>query len=96
MKNFIDYAKMREEEFTKVKQYDNDLMTYVALREYYDDWVKLNLHIVNSTFTEYEKQVSVNCIELIAQNKDKYILDNGILYLVELVEKYTVVPINQP
>lgn len=51
---------------------------------------------VNSTFTEYEKQVSINCIELIAQNKDKYVLDEGVLYLVELVEKYTVVPINQP
>ena len=42
MENFIDYAKKREEEFTKVKQEENDLMTYVALREYYDDWVKLN------------------------------------------------------
>ena len=96
MENFIDYAKQRETDFTKVNQAENDIMTYETLREYYDDWVKLNLPVVNSTFTEYEKQVSLDSIELIGQNKDKYVLDNGILYLVEQVEKYTIVPINQP
>lgn len=49
MENFIDYAKRREEEFTKVKQEENDIMTYVALREYYNDWVKLNMHVVVSS-----------------------------------------------
>lgn len=91
MENFIDYAKQREKDFTKVNQAENDLITYEVMREYYDDWVKLNMHIVGSSLPK----VCTGCGSLNTEVIDKKYLaccpDNNYVPLEEYLKnsRYT-------
>ena len=65
------------------------------LNEYKSIKEQLTLTDVGSSFVEYEKQVSLNSIVLKDITDDgtvrgRYILDDGKLYKVELVEKFTL------
>ncbi|WP_439129942.1 hypothetical protein [Polaribacter sp.] len=57
---------------------------------------QLNLYDVGSSFVEYEKKVSINAITLKDITEDnivvgRYVLDEGKLYKIDLVEKHTLI-----
>jgi RNA-binding protein YlmH len=70
MENFIDYAKNREEQLTKIQHDEKDLITFEDLREYYDDWVKLNLLHSSLTLPNiYEGSLNSKRIKVIKEIK---------------------------